>query len=236
MSIAGVGGARFTITNRCSEPIWPVVLVNATQQIEQYEGLVVGSSVSFQKPNGWVGSVWGKTGCVFNDSGSASCATGDTPGFTRAEFMLASPGYTDFYAVNLLDGFNLPLVVKPSGGSGSGSGSGLGSRCRSVYCIVDINQICPTELRTQGSAVCRSACEAFGTPENCCTGNYSEPQQCGPTNYTLLFKEACPTAYTYPYDDATATLSCTSPSEYFITFCPPSDSSFLGIHSFLLYV
>ncbi len=38
-------------------------------------------------------------------------------------------------------------------------------------------------------------------------------------------KDACPTAYTYPFDDATSTFTCqpgatTPPVAYAITFCP----------------
>ncbi|MGH7907940.1 MAG: hypothetical protein ACREP6_15050, partial [Candidatus Binataceae bacterium] len=46
-------------------------------------------------------------------------------------------------------------------------------------------------------------------------------------NWLAFMKRACPTAYTYPYDDATSTFTCLSNGEqagvgYQVTFCPAS--------------
>ncbi|KAL6578876.1 hypothetical protein OROMI_009092 [Orobanche minor] len=49
----------------------------------------------------------------------------------------------DFYDISLVNGFNLPLVLEPS------------DRCQSTGCPNDLNQICPSELRTQSGLACR---------------------------------------------------------------------------------
>nr|VDD56335.1 unnamed protein product [Brassica oleracea] len=82
--------------------------------------------------------------------------------------------------------------------------------------------ICPNELSVPngGSVVaCKSACEAFGTPQYCCTGAFDKPETCPPTDYSRIFKTACPKAYSYAYDDATSTFTCAN-ANYSIIFCP----------------
>lgn len=71
-----------------------------------------------------------------------------------------------------------------------------------------------------GSVVgCKSACLAFGNPEYCCTGSHNTPATCPPTGYSRIFKQACPDAYSYAYDDLTSTFTCTG-ADYTILFCP----------------
>ncbi|CAH8274174.1 unnamed protein product [Arabidopsis lyrata] len=113
----------------------------------------------------------------------------------------------DFYDVSLVDGYNLPMIVE---------GSGL---CPTTGCVTDLNQNCPTKLKAKSGLACRSACEAFGTPEYCCSGAYSSPGTCKPSIYSQVFKSACPKSYSYAYDDATSTFTC-SDADYTITFCP----------------
>lgn len=71
---------------------------------------------------------------------------------------------------------------------------------------------------------CRSACEAFGLDEYCCSGEYADPTTCRPSTYSAMFKAACPRAYSYAFDDSTSTFTCNAP-EYAITFCPTSTRS-----------
>ncbi|TVU04624.1 hypothetical protein EJB05_47748 [Eragrostis curvula] len=68
------------------------------------------------------------------------------------------------------------------------------------------------------------ACEAFGSPEYCCNGAYGNPDTCHPSQYSQLFKSACPKSYSYAYDDATSTFTCNH-TDYTITFCPKSTPS-----------
>lgn len=129
---------------------------------------------------------------------------------TLAEFTLGSGASMDFYDVSLVDGYNLPVMVDARGGAG---------QCSSTGCAEDLNARCPAELRAAGGGACRSACDAFGTAEYCCRGDYGSPAACRPSAYARAFKSACPKAYSYAYDDATSTFTCAG-GDYVITFCP----------------
>ncbi|CAL1388531.1 unnamed protein product [Linum trigynum] len=224
----GALGASFTFSNRCDYTIWPGILANAGSPKLESTGfeLAEGSTRSFQAPTGWSGRFWARTGCTFDDSGSGSCRTGDcgsglvecnglgaAPPATLAEFTLGTGGQ-DFYDVSLVDGYNLPMVVEGSGGSGS---------CTTTGCITDLNQQCPAELKAVEGSACRSACEAFGSPEYCCSGAFNTPATCRPSVYSEMFKAACPRSYSYAYDDASSTFTCTG-ADYIVTFCPSSPS------------
>ncbi|XP_052195851.1 thaumatin-like protein 1 [Diospyros lotus] len=224
----GASGATFTFVNKCDFTVWPGILGNPRLDSTGFE-LQKGGSRSFQAPTGWSGRFWGRTGCKFDGSGRGSCATGDcgsgqiecggagaTPPATLAEFTLGS-GSQDFYDVSLVDGYNLPMFVGVRGGSGS---------CAPTGCVVDLNRQCPKELQAAEGDACKSACEAFGTPQYCCSGAYNSPAVCSPSVYAQMFKSACPKSYSYAYDDATSTFTCTG-ADYTVTFCPsvPSQKS-----------
>lgn len=224
--LAEAKGATFTFVNKCEYTVWPGILANAGSPTLDSTGfeLLKDSSRSFQAPTGWSGRFWGRTDCNFDGSGQGSCVTGDcgsgqvecngagaAPPATLAEFTLGTGGQ-DFYDVSLVDGYNIPMIVEGSGGSGM---------CASTGCLVDLNQQCPSELRAGAGAACKSACEAFGNPEYCCSGAYNTPATCRPSVYSEMFKSACPRSYSYAYDDATSTFTCTG-ADYTVTFCPSS--------------
>lgn len=225
----GISGATFTLLNKCDYTVWPGILANAGSSKLDSTGfeLESGGSRTLQAPPNWSGRFWGRTGCTFDpNTGQGSCTTGDCgsnqvecngggqkPPATLAEFTVGS-GTQDFYDVSLVDGYNLPLIIDPSGGSGN---------CLSVGCVTDLNGQCPNELRVGDGSACNSACDALGRDEYCCRGAYGSPNTCKPSNYSEMFKAACPRAYSYAYDDATSTFTCTS-ADYIITFCPSSTS------------
>ncbi|KAF8405390.1 hypothetical protein HHK36_010295 [Tetracentron sinense] len=224
----GVSGATFTFVNRCEYTVWPGILANAGSPRLDSTGfeLTKGTYRSFQAPTGWSGRFWGRTGCNFDGSGQGSCTTGDcgsgqvecngagaAPPATLAEFTLGS-GSQDFYDVSLVDGYNLPMIVEGSGGLGT---------CASTGCVTDLNRQCPAELTVGDREACKSACEAFGSPEYCCSGAYNTPTTCRPSVYSDMFKSACPRSYSYAYDDATSTFTCTG-ADYTVTFCPSFES------------
>ncbi|XP_022926391.1 thaumatin-like protein 1 isoform X2 [Cucurbita moschata] len=225
-----VSCATFMFVNKCDFTVWPGILASAGSPKLETTGfeLKEGNSRSLEAPTGWSGRFWGRTGCDFDGSGRGSCNTGDcgsgemecngagaTPPATLAEFTLGS-GSQDFYDVSLVDGYNLPMIVEGTGGSGT---------CATTGCITNVNQLCPVELKAEGGGACKSACEAFATPEYCCSGAYNSPATCRPSIYSLMFKSACPRSYSYAYDDATSTFTCRG-ADYTITFCPstPRDS------------
>lgn len=245
-----IGTSTFTISNNCGNTVWPGVLSGAGTQPLDTSGfsLSSGESRTLQIPDSWSGRLWARTHCSTDPSTSKfSCATGDcgsgetdcsgkgaSPPATLAEFTLDGSGGLDFFDVSLVDGYNLPMLVTPVVDGGIGSGN-----CTATGCSVDLNGHCPSDLRVilsgsdgQGVA-CRSACEAFGTPEFCCSGYYGNPRTCKPSSYSEFFKDACPRAYSYAYDDASSTFTCPSGGNYLITFCPSTSSQKAGTTSSL---
>ncbi|WP_162901296.1 thaumatin family protein [Breoghania sp. L-A4] len=73
----------------------------------------------------WSGNVFGRTGC---DASGNNCQTGEcggspcppgqggNPPVTQAEFTLQTTA-SDFYDVEIINGFNLPMEMKPTGGA-----------------------------------------------------------------------------------------------------------------------
>lgn len=217
----------FIVENRCSYTVWPATLTGNGAPIgDGGFTLPPGSSRQITAPPGWSGRFWGRTACDFDPTGAGQCATGDcggrlqctaggAPPATLAEFTLGTPGNNkDFYDVSLVDGYNVEMSVRATGGTGD---------CQSAGCVADLNSNCPSQLQVKdngGNVVaCKSACMAFNVAEFCCTGEHATPATCGPTLYSQMFKRACPTAYSYAYDDASSTCTC-SGSDYLITFCP----------------
>ncbi|OVA18646.1 Thaumatin [Macleaya cordata] len=219
----------FTLLNRCGYTIWPGTLSGNGAAVLGNGGfsLPPDASTTLTAPPGWSGRFWARTGCNFDDSGKGVCTTGDcggalncpgggAPPVSLAEFTIGIAGTAndkDFYDVSLVDGYNVGLGIKPSGGTGN---------CQYAGCVADLNGSCPAELQVLESGkvvACKSACAAFNAPEFCCTDEHSRPETCGPTRYSEMFKSACPTAYSYAYDDASSTCTCTG-SDYLITFCP----------------
>ncbi|CAN8275994.1 unnamed protein product [Cochlearia groenlandica] len=188
-----------------------------------------GDSRVFTVSTSWQGSFWGRSLCSTSKTGNFSCATGDCgtgkiecnrgfgkPPMTLAEFSFGINNGQDFYDVSLLNGYNLPLVVAPQNPTQSTRS------CNVVGCGLNLNKTCPIELKvgTKNPVGCMSACEALNQPKYCCSGEYSSPDKCKPTNYSMVFKRECPLVYTYPSDDASSTFTCVSSSNYVITFCP----------------
>ncbi|KAK7851973.1 thaumatin-like protein [Quercus suber] len=88
-----------------------------------------------------------------------------------------------------------------------------GGCTKGIRCTADINGQCPAQLKAPSG--CNNPCTVFKTNEYCCnSGN------CGPTNYSKFFKDRCPSAYSYPKDDATSTFTCNGGTNYKVVFCP----------------
>lgn len=227
-----VQSTSFKIINKCRHTVWPGILTGADRTVLTPTGFTLksGKSRKLAVPRAWSGRLWGRTLCSSDSVGKFSCVTGDCgsgkiecagsgalPPATLAEFTLNGDQGLDFYDVSLVDGYNLPMLVVAKGGTRGG--------CSSTGCLVDLNGACPRELRvargnrSRGSVACRSACEAFGAPEFCCSEGFNTPDTCAPSAYSLYFKHACPRSYSYAYDDKTSTFTCAS-ADYIIIFCP----------------
>ncbi|KAG2251154.1 hypothetical protein Bca4012_098626 [Brassica carinata] len=198
-AVSVVSGTVFTIQNSCSFPGWPGILTgNGGAQLND-GGLTLnpGASIDVSAPAGWSGRIWGRTGLRHCGNKLRCAGAGGVPP-------------KDFYDVSLVDGYNVQMGVTTRGGSGD---------CQNIGCVADLNGRCPNELRVMDGAnvvACKSACEAFCKPEYCCTGAFNTPETCPPTDYSRIFKEACPKAYAY--DDASSTFTCAN-ANYSIIFC-----------------
>jgi len=207
--------------------VWPGTLSSSGSLSTTGFRLDNGKSLTLEAPLKWSGRFWPRTGCATDSSGKFSCLSADcgsgklecsgqggAPPATLAEFTLQGDDNKDFYDTSLVDGYNVPLSIVPQGMP----------ECNMTECSVDINRRCPPELQARagpdGRVVgCKSACLAFGAKQYCCSEDFNDPKICKPTNYSKIFKDVCPQAYSYPYDDATSTFTCVG-ANYLIAFCP----------------
>ncbi|EJF64590.1 thaumatin-like protein [Dichomitus squalens LYAD-421 SS1] len=237
LAVAGTASARtFTIYNQCPFTIWVFDLFSSFDRWAQdaYQ------TVSFYVPDNWLaGRIWARRDCDFSTNpGPNSCLDGGcngglecdphtgtgVPPASLAEFTLGINGLPDNYDVSLVDGYNLPIRVSNNAG------------CPVADCPVDLGPNCPAPLKgpfdSSGFPVgCKSACLAGlgGDPANnydCCTGSHNTAATCPSSNvdYYSYFKNNCPNAYAYAYDEASGSSLYTCPAnlaaDYTITFCP----------------
>ena len=105
----------------------------------------------------------------------------------------------------------------------SGQGNFLGTNAsdplsfENQETLADIAQWCPFNLEVSSSTgpaggvyvypdgnlnrpafdPCFSACAKWNLPQDCCTGQYSSPSSCSPSQYSKAAKSVCPDAYSY---------------------------------------
>ncbi|KAM7504953.1 hypothetical protein LguiB_003857 [Lonicera macranthoides] len=184
----------FTLTNNCPYTIWPGTLAGSGTPELPLTGFQLESSQSIGIPSvpGWSGRIWARTGCTFDALGAGTCQTGDcggrlecdgigaTPPISLFEITMGKGDDNDFYDVSFVDGYNLPLIASPRGVYGG---------CNATGCASDINMGCPKELqvvfgegkeeeedeKAGGVVACKSACEAFGLDQYCCSGEIKGP-------------------------------------------------------------
>lgn len=224
-------GTQLILVNNCKESVWPGILGSAGHPTLKDGGfhLCSGDKDVLEVPEGWSGRIWGRQGCCFDPTtGRGSCETGDCGGLLKCNGIGGVPPATlvemtlgtsqsglHFYDVSLVDGFNLPVSMKPVGGA-------VG--CGVAACEANLNVCCPSALVVQreGKVVgCKSACLAAKSDRYCCTGEFASPKSCKPSAFARLFKTVCPQAYSYAYDDSAGLKTCKAPG-YVITFCPPN--------------
>ncbi|RXH68628.1 hypothetical protein DVH24_030961 [Malus domestica] len=215
---SGAHAAKITFTNHCSYTVWPGTLTTNQKPQLSLTGFELASkaSRSIDTPSSWSGRFWARTRCSTDAVGNFTCETADcgsgqvacngaggAPPATLVEITIAGIEGLDFYDVSLVDGFNLPMSVAPQGGTG---------KCQASTCDANVNAACPAELQVKsadGSVIsCKSACLEF-----------TDPKLCQPTEYSKMFKQQCPQAYSYALDDANSTFTCNGGPDYAITFC-----------------
>ncbi|GMN62925.1 hypothetical protein TIFTF001_031999 [Ficus carica] len=222
-----VGDPTITLNviNQCNHKVWAAILQNSGSPPIPTSGfsLKPGESKTLSVPTGtWSGRLWGRTRCNHDDAGKFSCVTGDcgtatvecstgrfTPPVSVAEFFLNSAaGGLDWYDISFVDGFNLPMSVAPTDATSGGWS------CSISGCDVDLNRLCPIELRMNHKGqtmACKSSCDARAVPTSC-----------EPKSYSEYFKNLCPRARVYA-SDRTSLMSCSSLA-YDVIFCPSSSS------------
>nr|QGX74964.1 thaumatin [Oryctes rhinoceros] len=230
--IAGCHSVNFIIRNNEIGAIWVGILGNAGKAPLANGGFVLEAFTEtvIYAPDDWAGRFWARTWCswdnFFCETGDCGfrleCAgNGGAPPVSLAEITLRGWGGLDYYDISLVDGFNVKASMEPVDGWGVDGPYG----CKKAACDYYINDDCPAELRLYGSAGwtigCKSACLAFNTDQYCCRGDYGLPETCRssdwPVNWPAFFKERCPDAYSYAYDDHSSTFTCIA-NTYRVTF------------------
>ena len=215
--------ADFTVVNKCSYTVYPGIYP-ATYANGGWQ-MAPGTQVSFTLDSGWIGRIWGRTGC--NSANPAVCSTGQcggeglqcagttgVAGTSLAEFNLNANG-TDWYDVSYVDGFDNPIgisISNPSCASPNTCSSCAGERLLRR----------PEERRD-----CLSPCTVFNTDQFCCRGAYGTQATCVVANWPAAeqsfvtnIHNSCPGEYAYAYDDANGLHTCATGSNYTVTFCP----------------
>lgn len=216
---------QIKVTNQCQQTIWVGTYGDNDFPAGGSFRLYPDQDNTFTVIDGWTsGRVWGKTGC---DEIGQNCITGDSPPggrttlqpVTLAEFGLDKYLGLDFYDISLVDGFNLPLTIRPFGVD-------LNDKCKSVKCGFDFN-VCPESFKQYGNngiVACNSACSATHEDQYCCPSPPYDSSSCHPSDYSRIFKNQCPDAYSYAFDDDSSTWACQGQSQsssgYEVVFCP----------------
>jgi hypothetical protein len=145
--VAAASSTTFTVSNYCSQPIWPGTLAGAGTPQLPTTGFRLDPGQSAQVPAraGWSGRLWARTGCAFGAGGEGTCQTGDCGGRLECAGAGGAPPATlfevtlgkgaaglDYYDVSLVDGYNLPVVAVPRAPSGAG--------CNATGCTADLNR------------------------------------------------------------------------------------------------
>lgn len=199
---------------------------------------------------GWGGRFWPKTGCDSSgnncEAGSSipPCPSDgcEPPSDTKVEFFyypLSDPG-TPYYDISLVDGYSIPIRITPSQ---------IGGACVETVCSVSVDNCPQNEIDGLGDlrvskngkyVMCLSPCKKWnypapygmGQPEDvepglhmCCPTPPIEPDDCRSgdvvrTEYVNLIHSACPSAYSYAYDDEAGLHDCPSGTSFAVTFCP----------------
>lgn len=113
------------INNKCTYPIWPGVLSSSGTSTSAGFHLPAVSNSSVTVSWDWIGRVWGRTNCTFDEKTKLGrCLTGDcggklecelagVPPTTLAEFTISGKDSQTFFDVSLVDGYDLDMAIVP---------------------------------------------------------------------------------------------------------------------------
>ena len=174
--------ARLRIVSRCDAPIW--IAHSSNLAGDQDIALTRGAYHDYDIPAGGLASVrfWPKLGCDATghacavgdngEGGGAPCgATGCEPPFDskfEATFAASTSSDATWYDLSLVDGYTLPLAVKPIG-AGTGAGTCVASDCSTLdlaACPAQDQDGLDLRVRDAGGATiaCLSPCKAWNYP------------------------------------------------------------------------
>ncbi|KUN16485.1 Thaumatin pathogenesis-related protein [Streptomyces antibioticus] len=221
---APAGRRLITVVNKTQKTIWAVITNTAAYPAGRK--LTPGQSTSVTVADNWGGRIWGRTDCA--TTAASTCATGDctsvcsggNPPTTLGEFTFSAFDGMDFYDVSMVDGSNLPMYINVSHTTTVDPVSSSG--CYQGRCTTEVK--CPQAMQAlvNGQEIgCKPPCAAFGGDTYCCRKAWAGRENCipakWPVDYTQVFKQAAPYAYSYAFDDA-ATMSCNAECYYRVTF------------------
>jgi hypothetical protein len=212
----------------------------------------------------WQGNFWGRTGCTGTpddftceigtcvklgtaNKGQLECGGSPALGpLTKGEFNFDEGGH-DTYDVSLVDGYNVPMSVKPKAGTFSNDGTvnkdfdcTESAADTNLIPLLNTTKLDPAKLLVySGKKVVGigSACyyaDKVGDPkadQYCCRGDYHLSTTCKPETWPAdiqtaqFFKKYNPKAYSFAYNDASSTYQCKNKDKvtsttYQVAFCP----------------
>jgi hypothetical protein len=161
-----------------------------------------GDSLMFEEANNWSAA---RIAAYYDGITSAYINN-----LTLAEWTLNGWENKDFYDISLVDGYTVPVRMYPVQGTFTAP-TGL-YQCDTAGCTKDLLPTCPDTMQVKDASgnviACMSACAKwFSNDSFCCRGKFG-PTVCKPTDWSRIFKDACPWAYSYAYDDVTSTFTC----------------------------
>jgi len=205
--LSGSYSMTFTIVNNCNHIVWSGILSEDGTTLFSTIGFPLrpGESNALAIPPKWSDHLWGRTLCSRNSTRKFSCVTGDYASSViecagrnaqspakLTEFTLNGTCRFDFFDVSLVGVYKL-LLSEPHGAI-------FGGKYSATCCMVDFNVASPSGSKVMSNdtgKACKSASEAFGYLEYCCSGAYASPDTCKPSSYTPFYKSVCPHAYNY---------------------------------------
>ncbi|KAI7886032.1 Osmotin, thaumatin-like protein [Lichtheimia hyalospora FSU 10163] len=208
------GNVHIVVKNHCGYDLHVGKLTNG-QSKASTQVVAKGSQTTYSLPSNWQGRFWARDQCQGKECNAIAGAADPA---SLAEFTFKGHGGYDYYDLSFVDGFNLPMSIKPIHPKKESGADQY--RCGAPTC----NKLpsCPSDLQVKnhkGHVVgCQSACSKFGTDEYCCAGAHSTPDTCSPNYFSKAVENACPDAYSYAYDDNTSTYMCKAQG-YVVTIC-----------------
>ncbi|KAG2273866.1 hypothetical protein Bca52824_056421 [Brassica carinata] len=197
----GVTSKNITIENKCDYTVWPGI----SNSFNDFD--TIGHAL--EKETRVLSSRRGLGQVRYGVERSAPQTQQEN---FRALRETAAPANVDLYRVNVVYGFNLPLLVVPQRSPND-------KVCSRVGCdVVNLNQACPYELMVVDAEERPIACT-----------NPCEVPDCMPSSYSESFKVPCPEA-TFDFSDDNY-VACAGSTDYVITFCPSFSSPHESITS-----